>query len=73
MISIDTEGFDTEALKQIDFRRFQPSVVIYEHIHLDDGAKRASKELLAILGYDVYNSYDTNYVAIRKPHSASAR
>ena len=73
VILIDTEGYDYEALKQIDFRHFQPSVVIYEHLHLDDTAKSASRELLASMNYDVYNSYDMNYVAVRKPTSTSGR
>lgn len=73
VIMIDTEGYDYEALKQIDIQRFQPSLVIYEHTHLDNTAKSASKELLKSLGYDVYNSYDMNYVAVRKPTAASGR
>jgi FkbM family methyltransferase len=66
VILIDTEGYDYEVLKQIDFLHFRPSVVIYEHIHLDRESKSASKELLENLGYDVFNSYDTNYVAVRR-------
>ncbi len=64
VIAIDTEGYDYEVLKQIDFQRFRPSLVIYEHIHLSDKAKSASKALLENFGYDVHNSRDTNYVAV---------
>lgn len=30
----DTEGYDFEILKQIDFNRFQTEVILFEHIHL---------------------------------------
>jgi FkbM family methyltransferase len=73
VILIDTEGYDYEVLKQIDFLRFQPSIVIYEHLHLDGKTKSASRELLMGLGYDVYNSYDTNYVAVRKRAAKNGR
>ena len=66
VILIDTEGYDYEVLKQIDLERFRPGLVIYEHIHLSDDAKLASRTLLENFGYDVHNSYDTNYVAVRR-------
>jgi len=66
VILIDTEGYDYEVLKEIDFKRFLPNLVVYEHMHLDDRAKSESKELLTQLGYEVYNSCDTNYVAVYK-------
>jgi FkbM family methyltransferase len=66
VILIDAEGYDLEVLKQIDFRRFRPSVVIYEHLHLSNTAKEESKTLLGRFDYDIYNSYNTNYVAIRR-------
>ncbi len=65
VILIDTEGYDYEVLKQINFERFRPSLVIYEHLHLSDNAKMASKTLLESFGYGVHDSYDTNYVAVR--------
>jgi FkbM family methyltransferase len=73
VIVIDTEGYDFEVLKQIDFQRFRPSVVIYEQLHLSNTAKEESQALLRGLGYDVYNSYDTNYVAIRRQRGDSYR
>lgn len=68
VIVIDTEGYDYEALKQIDFQRFRPSVVIYEQLHLSIAAKVESQALLRNSGYDVYDSYGTNYVAVRRLH-----
>ncbi len=69
VIAIDTEGYDFEVLKQIDFQRFRPGVVIYEQLHLSDAVKVESQALLMNCGYDVYDSYNTNYVAIRRQHS----
>jgi FkbM family methyltransferase len=66
VILIDTEGYDYEVLKQIDFQRFRPSLVIYEHLHLGEKTKSASKTLLENFGYDIHNSYDMNYVAVRR-------
>ena len=66
VVLIDTEGYDFEVLKQFDFTRFRPSIVIYEHIHLDDAAKTDSKQMLENLGYAVHNSYNTNYVGVHE-------
>lgn len=65
VIMIDTEGYDYEVLKQIDFRRFRPILVIYEQIHLTDAEKSESKRLLESFGYKVHNSYNMNFVAVR--------
>jgi len=66
VIMIDAEGYDYEVLQQIDFQRFRPSLVIYEQIHLSDAVKRASIEMLNKAGYDVHNSYNMNFVAVRR-------
>ncbi len=34
VLHIDTEGYDFELLKNIDFGRFHPRLVIFEHAHL---------------------------------------
>ena len=66
VVSIDAEGYDYEILKQIDFRRFRPSLVIYEQLHLDEEMKAESKRMLEDFGYEVHNSYDWNFVAVAK-------
>jgi FkbM family methyltransferase len=53
IIQIDTEGYDFEVIKQIDFAKFRPKVIVYEHTQLsssdaDDCAKRLLNE-----GYDL--------------------
>src|SRR2546426_11057106 len=34
LLQIDAEGYDFAILKQVDFRRIQPTVIRYEHRHL---------------------------------------
>jgi FkbM family methyltransferase len=51
LIHIDTEGFDYQILKQIDFERHKPILVLYEHKHLADLDRSAARELLDANGY----------------------
>ncbi|HEY9811268.1 MAG TPA: FkbM family methyltransferase [Halomicronema sp.] len=60
IVQIDTEGYDFEILKQVDFEKFRPSIVIYEHKHLSQEDKEASQEFLRGFGYKViYDSTDS--------------
>ncbi|MBX2894291.1 MAG: FkbM family methyltransferase [Cyclobacteriaceae bacterium] len=34
LIHTDTEGYDFEILKQIDFNKYQTEIILFEHIHL---------------------------------------
>ena len=43
LIHIDTEGFDYEILKLIDFKCYKPVLLIYEHKHLSKIDKAAPK------------------------------
>lgn len=70
VIAIDTEGYDYEILKMIDFQTFRPSLVIWEQIHLDAETKALSKALLESFGYQVHNSYNMNFVAVRNAHAS---
>jgi FkbM family methyltransferase len=51
LIHIDAEGFDFEVLSQLDFRRYKPAVVLYEHYHLPAEQKAKAKSLLEANGY----------------------
>ena len=33
-LHIDTEGYDYEIIKSIDYNQIKPSIILYEHIHL---------------------------------------
>jgi FkbM family methyltransferase len=51
VVQIDTEGYDFEVLKLIDFNRYEVQLVMYEHLHLDPSTKAASRRLLNEHGY----------------------
>jgi FkbM family methyltransferase len=65
LLLIDTEGFDFEVLKMIDFGRFQCDVIIYENSHLSEADQRSSFELLQRHGYDPFVSGKDN-IALRR-------
>jgi len=51
LLSVDTEGHDFEVIKQIDFARFRPRMIIYEHKHLRRETRRHCENLLTAQGY----------------------
>jgi FkbM family methyltransferase len=51
VLAIDTEGFDYQILKMIDFSRMRPAVICYEHTHLNRADMQAAANLLAAQGY----------------------
>lgn len=51
LLFIDTEGYDYEILRTLDFREIRPRVLVYEHIHLSPEDRRAAQELIAGQGY----------------------
>jgi FkbM family methyltransferase len=53
LLSVDTEGHDFEVIKQIDFARFIPRMIIYEHKHLRRETKRHCENLLEAQGYQL--------------------
>lgn len=60
LLVIDTEGYDHEILKGIDFERFRPRLVIYEHFHLRPADRGASRERLHLAGYEsLEEGFDT--------------
>lgn len=53
VVCIDTEGFDYEILKLIDFSRFKPSLIMFERKHLSADEAAGAVALLAAQGYHV--------------------
>jgi len=51
VLVIDTEGFDFEVIKQVDFTQIKPSIVVYEHKHLNRADRQACRHLLRQQGY----------------------
>lgn len=53
-LQIDTEGFDLEILRMIDFKVFNPKVIKYESVNLNDVDYLESVKLLNSKGYYVF-------------------
>ena len=62
---IDVEGYDYHVLRQIDFSRFSPKLIQYEHQHLSDDELAASTALLSSRGYRCVN-FGLDTLAIRR-------
>ena len=53
IILIDTEGFDYEIIRQIDFNKYMPSIIIFEHIYLSPKSKEKCITLLENNNYKI--------------------
>ena len=53
VLVIDTEGYDFEVLKQVDFTRHRPAAVVWEHIHLSADDRLAAQQLLKSFRYRI--------------------
>ncbi len=51
ILQMDTEGFDFQILKMIDFTRTRPAIICYEHANLSKADMQAAAELLFRRGY----------------------
>lgn len=52
VLNIDTEGFDYQVLAQVDFDRYQPKAVLFEHKHLSLEERHLATTLLTGRGYE---------------------
>jgi FkbM family methyltransferase len=70
VLCIDTEGFDFEILKLVDFGRYRPEVAIFESRHLSDRDYLAAKKMLFDHGYRLYrDGGDTLATLVNVPGS----
>ncbi len=53
MILVDAEGADFDILSQIDFDRYHPDLIIYEHSHLPADQRAEAVSLLQRRGYKI--------------------
>ena len=66
VVQIDTEGYDFEIIRTIDFDRHAPLMLIYEDMHLDAATRAACTAHLARHGYrGVQNGMDV--LCLRMP------
>jgi FkbM family methyltransferase len=64
LILIDAEGYDLGVLRNIDFQRFRPKLIIYEWLNLSPEDRAEAIRLLKCNGYIVHQD-GMNNVAIR--------
>jgi FkbM family methyltransferase len=63
VLMIDTEGFDYDIVRQIDFYRSRPRVIVYEHTHLSEEQKTDLADILQSGGYKV-TQYEEDTLAV---------
>ena len=56
LLQIDTEGFDFEVLKMVDWAKFRPKIIRYEHESLSDEDRKAAWEMIQNLGYKLWRT-----------------
>src|SRR6267143_1662074 len=63
LLVIDTEGHDYEILRTLDFTRFRPVLLLFEHQHLSANDKAAACALLGTSGYNVRETPEGDAIA----------
>lgn len=66
LLQIDTEGFDFEIIKMVDFNKYSPKLINYESVHLNASDRAQCESLLKEKGYLLLNNKADTY-AIKKP------
>jgi len=66
LLVIDTEGHDFEILRALDFTRFRPVLLMFEHQHLSANDKAAAYALLQTHGYKFKETPEGDAIAWRK-------
>jgi FkbM family methyltransferase len=59
-IQIDTEGFDFEVVKMIDFKKIKPSILKFESVHLKEEDGVVLNKKLKEKGYYIFNEFGDN-------------
>ncbi|MBL7663855.1 MAG: FkbM family methyltransferase [Bacteriovoracaceae bacterium] len=54
LLCVDTEGYDFEIIKLLDFNKFKPEVIFFESKHLSDSDFVAAQKLLIENGYELF-------------------
>lgn len=53
LLHTDVEGFDFQILKQIDFARHRPELILYEDLHMNDRDREEASRMLRAEGYTI--------------------
>ncbi len=65
LLHTDVEGFDLEVLKQVDFTRWRPKLVLFEVFHMTQPERTEALGLLRNAGYEIVEG-DMNVLAVRQ-------
>ena len=65
VLAIDAETYDYEILKQLDFDRFRPKLVLYEHNSLTESDRKSASLLLTARGYQLVGGGSNDTLAVR--------
>jgi len=66
LILIDTEGYDWEVIKNIDFALHRPRLLVYEHFHLSSEVRGECRRYVESLGYETMEEgFDTFCLDVR--------
>jgi FkbM family methyltransferase len=57
LLLIDTEGYDWEIIRHIDFAAWMPRLLVYEHYHLGPEERRNCREHVRRLGYETMEEH----------------
>jgi FkbM family methyltransferase len=63
---VDTEGHDLEILRTLDFTRFRPTLLMFEHQHLSEHDKQSAYALLENAGYEWRETPEGDAIGWRK-------
>jgi len=53
LLQVDTEGYDGEIIKMVDFSRFRPALIKYERINLNAAMQAETLDRLTRAGYQI--------------------
>ncbi len=54
LLLIDTEGFDYEVIKMVDFNKIKPAIIMFEHKHLLKNDLFDCVDMLTSIGYKLF-------------------
>ena len=73
LLVVDTEGFDREILATIDFARWCPELLIYEHFHLSPADRHDAAAAMREAGYDTMEEHFDTFCLRRDADPAVAQ
>jgi FkbM family methyltransferase len=57
LVVVDAEGYDREIIRNIDFTRWRPELLIYEHFHLSEDDRAEAAAAMRAAGYDTMEEH----------------